>query len=88
MSTWNHRVIRTSSGFDDEPWYYAIHEVHYEGDQVTFWTQNPVHVGADEGLGGLIWVLDKMRECLSKPVLEIDEDGVTLREVPPDVLNV
>jgi len=85
MSTWNHRVIRTPSGSEDDPWYYAIHEVHYDGERITSWTQNPVHVGASEGIDGLSWVLDKMRECLSKPILEVCEDGNTLREVKPDV---
>jgi hypothetical protein len=66
---WNHRVLAYQEG--DET-HYQIHEVHYDeqGNPIMY-TENPVRVSA-ESLVGMLWVLDKMKACLYKPVLSME----------------
>ena len=75
-SVWNYRVIRTPQ---EDGCSYAIHEVHYNSPngRINGWSADPAVVAGDD----LEWVLDRMRECLSKPVLE--ERGNKLLEVRP-----
>jgi len=68
--SWNHRVLAHKDG---EDWYFQIHEVFYnETGRPDSYTAQGVGVGA-ENLEGLVWVLDKMKECLSKPILSVDD---------------
>ena len=47
----------------------AIHEVHRDADgEITGITENPAVV-LSENIDGLRWALDRMRECLDRPVL-------------------
>lgn len=90
-SVWNHRVIRHRhvSGWD-EPYFYVVHEVHYEIDgdaqEIVAWS---VEGRAPQGN-----TLEELREdlelylaALAKPVLEEvpgaggDDDVPVLREV-------
>ena len=49
--------------------FYCIHEVHYYKDgRIAGWTADPIAVCSDSP-EGLRWQLDKMLECLSKPIL-------------------
>jgi hypothetical protein len=53
-----------------EPPWIAIHEVYYDAKgAVKDWSENGVPVGA-ESVFGLVWVLSKMLEAFSKPVLD------------------
>ena len=64
--TWNHRVLAHEN---DGELYFKIHEVHYDmSGKAKRYTKNPVPVGGG-CRGGIEWVLNKMKECLSKPVL-------------------
>ena len=68
--SWNHRILAHKDG--DET-YYQIHEVYYDknGNPESY-TANGVSVGA-ESLEGINWVLDKMKECVNKPILSIED---------------
>lgn len=81
---WNHRVLRFLPETDDE--YYEIRECHYdEGtpkDSIPHsWSAEPCAL-YNEDVEGLGWILQKMQDCLKKPVLE--EDGDKLKEVKDD----
>jgi hypothetical protein len=64
MSHWNYRVMLHPDLAGDEV-YSAIHEVYYDGDKVTGWTQTPATPGGED----VRWVLERMAEALDKPVL-------------------
>jgi hypothetical protein len=64
---WNHRVLAFKQ--DDGDLYLRIHEVYYDDNkQPNGYTANPVSLGCED-LSGLSWTLNKMKECLKKPVL-------------------
>lgn len=66
---WNHRVLQHE--YENEV-YYKIHEVYYDKEgNPNGYTANGVGVQADS-LEGIKWTLDKMQECLSKPVLSAE----------------
>ena len=66
---WNHRVLAHKDG---DEMYFQIHEVYYDKDgKPDSYTANGVGVGA-ESLDGIKWVLDKMKECLDKPILSVE----------------
>ena len=67
--SWNYRVIRSPNA--EEGYSFAIHGVYGSeaSGEPRSWTENPVDVSA-ENLDGLRWVLDRMRDALSKPILE------------------
>ena len=66
--SWNHRVLAHKQG--EDVWF-EIHEVYYneKGTPNGYTSETtPLSVGCDT-LEGLKWVLEKMTECLQKPVL-------------------
>ena len=68
--SWNYRVIQTDDA-SGEP-YHAIHEVYYDNDGTLIsYSAEPTPVVAFDGDGvkGLSWALDRMREALGKSVL-------------------
>jgi beta-glucanase (GH16 family) len=69
---WNYRVIEFVDPHDNEPWQ-AIHEVYYDvAGLPNGYAENPAGVvshDAGNNKADLRWVLDRMREALSKPVL-------------------
>lgn len=73
--TWNHRVMRHESGpigFCDDGCWYGIHEVYYdEQGNVDGYTKDALVTG--DNIEDLKWALQKMLECLEKPVLEYEE---------------
>ena len=70
--TWNHRVIRRK--YDTGEVYYAIHEVYYDDSgNHTQVTALPVAIFEDN-IEDLAFTIDRIRECLSKPVLDYEED--------------
>ena len=74
--SWNHRILAHKDGDD---YYYQIHEVYYDDNgNPESYTTNGVSVGA-ESINGIEWTLDKMKECLDKPILSVENF--------PDVFN-
>lgn len=68
--SWNHRILAHKDG---DEMYFQIHEVYYDKDgKPEGYTANSVSVGS-ESLDGIKWVLDKMKECTSKPILLADD---------------
>lgn len=67
---WNHRLFARECGPDKEI-YLSIHEAYYKrkGDTVPdSYTEDAIDVGG-ENLESISWTLDKIQECLSKPIL-------------------
>jgi hypothetical protein len=81
--SWDYRVLRRKEQAGGETSYwYAIHEVFYDADQDLphSWTENAIQPGGED-MDELEQDLTYMREALSKPVLEVDDDG-KLRVLP------
>lgn len=66
--TWNYRVMSFKHG--EDAWQ-AIHEVHYRDGRPTAYSSSAAVVmwDTDGGSDAGLWVLDRMKEALSKPVL-------------------
>lgn len=65
--SWNHRVLAHKQ--DDGGIYLKIHEVYYDENHVpNGYTSTAISLGSED-LTGLSWTLNKMKECLKKPVL-------------------
>lgn len=75
MSTWNHRVVRTTNQRGNV--YYAVHEAHYaEGGNIPdFVTTDPIAVIGDD-VASLRWTLERMIAALDNPVIEFVPDPV------------
>jgi len=68
MSNWNYRVLAHKG----EEVFFQIHEVYYNEEGIpNGYTEKDVGVGS-ESPEGLSWVLDKMKECIDKPILSAD----------------
>lgn len=64
--TWNYRILAHK---DKNEWFFEIHEVYYDNNgKPEGYTENGVSVGG-ESLKGIEWTLDKMKECVNKPIL-------------------
>lgn len=66
---WNHRVLAIPC--KDEI-VFAIHEVYYTEDKPDGATAKPKTVSSDS-IESVKWILDRMKECLAKPILWGDE---------------
>jgi len=63
---WNHRILahKFDSGI-----YLQIHEVYYDKNgKIDSYTINPITVCGDD-LESIKWTLDRMAECIDKPIL-------------------
>lgn len=73
--TWNYRVFEWADR--KEGTWQSIHEVYYNVDgKPTSYSEEPAVVMSSDPAGNeadLGWVLDRMRDALSKPVLTADE---------------
>jgi hypothetical protein len=70
---WNHRIIKDVCQVTGET-YLEIHEVYYNDNDIpNAATKNPITISG-ENLTSLIWTVDKIKECLGKPMLEWDEE--------------
>jgi len=68
--SWNYRLISHS---DKEESWVSVHEVYYKADgSLAGWVEQPAPVLADE-VSGLNWVLSKMLEATTKPVLKASD---------------
>lgn len=66
---WNHRVLKHKY---ENNVYYKIHEVYYDKNGIPDgYTKDGTSVESDS-VEGIKWTLDKMQECLSKPVLSAE----------------
>jgi len=66
---WNHRILAHEHKYEV---YLQIHEVYYNEEGVpNSYTKNGVSVGA-ENVEAIKWVLDKMKECVDKPILSVN----------------
>lgn len=79
---WNFRVFRrTLKNFDDttSDWF-SIHETYYdENGKPNGWTVDAIDLQG-EGIEELKWTLQKMLECLEKPVLEYEDEPKRTKE--------
>ena len=67
--SWNYRILAHKDG---EDWFFQIHEVYYDKEgKPNSYTANGISVGA-ESVEGINWVLGKMKECLDKPILSVE----------------
>ena len=66
--TWNYRVIRFEHAEETSQ---ALHEVHYEAGRPVAYSAEPAVVlwGEDDDSCAPLWVLERMKEALLKPVL-------------------
>ena len=66
--SWNHRVI--AHQYEGGEVYFHIHEVYYDHNKIpNGYTRNPVVVSGED-LKSIKWNLNKMKECLKKPILK------------------
>jgi hypothetical protein len=66
--SWNHRVLAHKDG------YLQIHEVYYKEEGIPYsYTSNAIGASG-ESLEDIEWTLNKMKECLSKPILCLEPD--------------
>ena len=69
--SWNHRVLASEEFHlnGEAEIIFSIHEVYYDDKGVpNGYTANPIRISG-ESMEGLKWTLEKMQECLEKPVL-------------------
>lgn len=65
--SWNHRILAYEETNGEI--YLAIHEVYYDKKgKANGYTENPISVHSDS-VKGMRWVLNKMKEATSKPIL-------------------
>jgi len=68
---WNHRVLAHKY---QEKIYFEIHEVLYDENGIpNGYTAEPVTIGSED-IKGMRWTLNKMKECLKKPILWAGDD--------------
>lgn len=73
--SWNHRVLVTEHKLSNGEieTHFQIHEVYYDKDgNPDGCTANPITISGDS-LESLEWTIDRIRECLRKPLLWGDE---------------
>jgi hypothetical protein len=63
---WNHRILAHKQ--EDGSVYLSIHEVYYTNGIPDSYTLNPITIGSED-LKGIKWTLNRMKECLKKPIL-------------------
>jgi hypothetical protein len=71
---WNHRIIKDKCKITNED-YYSIHEVYYDKDTglPNASTQDPINISTED-IKGMAWTINKLKECLDKPVLQWNEE--------------
>ena len=63
---WNHRILAHKQ--EDNSIYFSIHEVYYTNNIPDGYTSNPISIGSED-IKGIKWTLNRMKECLKKPIL-------------------
>jgi len=68
--SWNHRILASEEGGEI---YFKIHEVYYDKKGIpNGYTANSISVGGED-LKSIEWTLNKMKECMDKPILWADD---------------
>ena len=68
--SWNYRIL--AHKYRENEVYFQIHEVYYDKSGIpNGYAKDAEYVGADD-VEGLQWTLDRMQECLSKPILSVE----------------
>ncbi len=66
---WSYRILAHKNG---DECFFQIHEVYYDNkNKPNSYTAEGVSVGADS-IEGINWVLDKMKECVNKPIISVE----------------
>ena len=66
--TWNYRIMKSYP--DSRDAWYSIREVYYNNDgEVTDWTVEEI-APESETIEGLLEMIQLMRNCLDKPILD------------------
>ena len=69
--SWNYRVLAHKY---EEEIYFEIHEVYYDENGIpNGYKEKPVTISG-ENIKGMRWALNKMKECLKKPILWAGDD--------------
>ena len=72
--SWNYRVIKHHGAKGNKDWY-GIHEVYYnDKGAIEIWTVDAI-APISETVEGLLEILGLLRNCLDKPVLELNKNG-------------
>jgi len=71
IMNWNHRIIANEVGGETS---YNIHEVYYDGNQPTSWTEKPISPYGDS-LQEIRGDYDLMRRAFFRPVLRVFHNG-------------
>lgn len=67
--SWNHRVLAHT---DKDEIYYQIHEVYYDQDgKPDGYTADAIGIGG-ETLEEISLTLDRMKECIGKPIISAE----------------
>jgi len=70
---WNHRVFKQPDNLTN--WWYTIRETYYnENGDVHSYSAEARGVGA-ESVKDMSEILDWMKNCLDKPIIELDKNG-------------
>jgi hypothetical protein len=83
---WRHQIIFHDTDPDPEKHWYGLHEVYYEGDTVTSWTEQAGGFVCDawETEKGILKELSiALASAIQRPVLfesQLREQGVTAQE--------
>lgn len=82
MGIWNHRVVRRIvRDFGEDVERLGIHEVFYDVEGETLWTDDPVSVEG-ESIDELRQTLGRMLRALDHPILDDNEKEPTEQERP------
>ena len=75
---WNHRLFKQPSAKferdNGQKWYYTIRETYYTDGKVSSFSAEPRGICGDS-IKDVSEILDWMKNCLDKPVIELDEKG-------------
>lgn len=71
--TWNYRLCKETVNYSGESFEsFTVREVYYDEDnRISSVSSDPVDIVAD-GIDGITWMLDKIKESLSKDVLDLN----------------
>ena len=75
--TWNYRVVHNDT--DSRYQWYSIHEIHYSGERIIAYTEDPIGV-AGETPEELFSELNHMRDALSHPPIRLTELLTSIEE--------
>lgn len=67
--SWNYKIIAHDDNISTDEVYFKIHEVYYNKEgKPDGYTADPITIGGED-LKSLHWTINKIKECLDKPIL-------------------